>query len=118
MARLRDGQTIFGALEGGQLAQDFGELVREAITDLHNLTGGRPKAKEKGEVTLKVKIAVDGSGSAEIAVDLEKKTPKAPRATSFYWIDAETGALSTEHPQQQKFDFGADRRREREAAEA
>jgi hypothetical protein len=107
MARLRDGQTMIGALEDGDLARDLGDAVKSAIRELYDLTGGRPKAGAKGKVALTITIEVDGSGSADITADLQKTVPRAPRKRSFYWIDPENGELCTEHPQQSAFDFPA-----------
>ena len=39
------------------------------------------------------------SGAVTISSEIKSKTPKRPRARSFYWI-TENGELSTEHPNQ------------------
>jgi hypothetical protein len=98
MKKIRDGQTIIGILEGGQLAADFGSEVTETLAKLKDLSGDRPKNKFKGSVTLKVGFEVEG-GAVTIDCAIETKTPKAPRSSSFFWV-LDDGSLSTEHPQQ------------------
>jgi len=104
MSKLREGQTIFGALEEGQLAADFGRELTTLVSALQSHVGGRPKASAKGKLTLTIDVAVDGNGMVEIDVDLATKKPRQPRRTSHYWGGPE-GELLTEHPQQTRFDF-------------
>jgi hypothetical protein len=106
MTRLREGQTIFGALEEGQLAADFGRDLTALVAALQDHVGGRPKATAKGKLTLTVDVSVDGNGMVEIDVDLATKKPRPARRTSHYWSGPE-GELLTEHPQQSRFDFPA-----------
>jgi hypothetical protein len=113
MKKIRDGQTIIGILEGGQLAADFGGEVTDTLAKLKELSGDRPKNKFKGSVTLKVQFEVEG-GAVNIDCTIDTKTPKAPRSTSFFWV-LDDGSLSTEHPQQT--DMFAGPREARHAAE-
>ncbi|MBB6308947.1 hypothetical protein [Xanthobacter tagetidis] len=98
MQRIRDAQTIIGALEGGDLAQEMSVQITGALAQLKELTGGRPKAKAKGKVVLTLDIEVEGS-QATITGAIEAKVPKPARGSSFYWV-LDDGSLSTEHPQQ------------------
>lgn len=102
--RLRDGQTIFGALEGGDLAHDFGSEFTDLVSYLSEQCGGRPKAKEKGKITITVDVVVDGNGVVECETDITTKRPKKKRRESIYWA-GQDGALLTQHPQQTQLDF-------------
>jgi hypothetical protein len=98
MKRIRDAQTIIGALEGGEAAAELSKEITETLAALKELGGGRPKAKIKGKVTLTLDIEVEGN-SATITADIASKRPKPVRGSSFYWV-LDDGSLSTEHPQQ------------------
>lgn len=98
MKRIRDATTIIGALEDGALASDLSHKITGALVHLKEQCGNRPKAKAKGKVVLTIDLEVEGS-SATITANVEQKLPKAPRASTFYWV-LDDGSLSTEHPQQ------------------
>lgn len=98
MKRIRDSQTIIGALEGGEVAASLSSAITDALMKLKEHTGGRPKAKAKGRVVLTLDFEVEGS-AAEITADIVTKLPKPVRGASFYWV-MDDGSLSTEHPQQ------------------
>lgn len=98
MKRIRDSQTIIGALEGGEAAAELSREITETLAKLKELSGDRPKSKVKGSVTLKLDIEVE-NGTAVITADIASKRPKPVRGSSFYWV-LDDGSLSTEHPQQ------------------
>lgn len=98
MKRIRDAQTILGALEDGQASVDLGREITDTLAALKEQAGNRPKAKVKGKVTLTLDIEVEG-GSATITAEIASKRPKPVRGSSFYWV-LDDGSLSTEHPQQ------------------
>lgn len=98
MKRIRDSQTIIGALEGGEAAAELSREITETMAKLKELAGNRPKNKVKGSVTLKLDIEVE-AGTATITANIESKRPKPIRGSSFYWV-LDDGSLSTEHPQQ------------------
>jgi hypothetical protein len=98
MKRIRDAQTIIGMLEGGEVAASLGTEITETLAKLKELCGGNPKAKVKGNVTLKINLAVEGS-TVTIDAEIDSKRPKPVRGSSFYWV-MDDGSLSTEHPQQ------------------
>lgn len=98
MKRIRDSQTIIGALEGGEAAAELSREITETLAKLKELAGSRPKNKVKGSVTLKLDIEVE-AGTATITANIESKRPKPIRGSSFYWV-LDDGSLSTEHPQQ------------------
>lgn len=98
MKRIRDAQTIIGMLEGGELNAAFSAEITATLAKLKEFSGDNPKKTWKGGVTLKLAFEVE-AGAVTVSADIEAKTPKQPRARSFYWI-TDDGALSTEHPQQ------------------
>lgn len=106
MKRIRDGQTIIGMLEGGELAAALGNDITDTLAKLKELSGDRPKAKIKGKVTLTLDFEVE-AGAVTVQAGIDTKVPKAPRGSSFYWV-MDDGSLSTEHPQQQDM-FGGPR---------
>jgi hypothetical protein len=98
MKRIRDATTIIGLLDGGEVARLLGVEITDVLATLKDLTQGRPKAKAKGEVTLKLKFVVEGS-TLTVDQDISSKRPKMPTASSLYWV-TDDGSISTEHPQQ------------------
>lgn len=104
MQRIRDAQTIIGALEGGELAQELSSQITDALAKLKEQAGNRPKVKAKGKVVLTLDIEVE-QGAATITGNIEAKVPKPARGSSFFWV-LDDGALSTEHPQQMNFFAG------------
>ena len=111
MKKIRDAQTIIGMLEGGETAAALGTNITETLQKL-NALATTPKKTVKGFVTLKLSFEVQ-NGTVSVDADIESKTPKEARKSSFYWV-TEDGSLSTEHPQQQDMFAGP---REARAAE-
>lgn len=95
---IRDAQTIIGTLEGGGLAADLSAEITDTLAALKEATGGRPKAKAKGSVTLKIDLEVEGD-TAYVAGEISSKRPKTPRDRAFFFV-TDDGALSREHPRQ------------------
>lgn len=98
MKRIRDAQTIIGTLEDGDLANEVSNQITDALRQLKEQCGNRPKAKAKGKVTLTLNLLVQ-DGAVTIDCEVAAKVPKPPRASSFFWV-LEDGSLSTEHPKQ------------------
>lgn len=98
MARLRDAPPILGSLESGDLMAEVGKTLTEAMQQLDDITGRRPKAKAKGHVTLKLVIEVE-NGTTNITAEVTAKVPKPPRPSTFFWLMPD-GTLSTDHPKQ------------------
>ncbi|KGF71184.1 hypothetical protein LL06_00910 [Hoeflea sp. BAL378] len=96
--QIRDASILIGALEGGELNQSFSAEMAKVLQELHTLSTEDVKKSHKGEVSLTISLAAE-NGTVQISADIKSKTPKRPRARTFYWI-TEQGALSTEHPQQ------------------
>lgn len=106
MSILKDGTTTFASLEDGDLAADFDRELTGLVAHLADVVGGRAKATAKGRLTLTLAVEVDGNGLVEIDTGLEVKKPKPTRRGARYWT-TEDGRLSTEHPQQHRFEFPA-----------
>ena len=98
MRRIRDAQTIIGTLEDGDVASELGAKITDAVMQLKERTGGRPKAKAKGKVTLEIEIEVE-NGTATLTAAIVQKLPKPVRGSTFFWA-LDDGSLSMEHPQQ------------------
>lgn len=98
MKRIRDAQTIIGALEGGEVAAELSTTITDALAKLKEMAGNRPKAKIKGKVGLKLHFTVE-QGTVTVEAEITQDLPKKPRGSSFYWV-TDDGSLSTEHPQQ------------------
>lgn len=100
MKRIRDAQTIIGALEGGEFAADLSTAITESLAKLKEMAGNRPKAKVKGKGKVKVAFHLTvEQGTVTIETDIVPELPKKPRGSSFYWV-TDDGSLSPEHPQQ------------------
>ncbi len=107
MKLIRDAQALIGMLEGGELNDEASNQLADVLQKLLDLSNDRPKTTFKGEVSIKIKLAVK-DGMVEIDAELPPpKLPKLPRKTSVYWV-VEGGKLSTEHPQQSDM-FGGPR---------
>lgn len=107
MKLIRDTQTLFGMLEGGELNSEFSTQLNEVLQKLYDLSNDRPNVTFKGSVSLKLKLEVK-NGMVEINAEIPPPTlPKIERKTTVYWV-VEGGRLSTEHPQQHDM-FGGPR---------
>lgn len=106
MKKIRDAQTIIGALEDGEAVAALSKELVDTLADLKAQCANRPKAKAKGKVTLTLSLEVEGN-TANITADVTSKRPKPVRGSSFFWV-LDDGALSTEHPQQMNM-FGGPR---------
>lgn len=98
MKLIPNSQALIGMLEGGELNEELTRKSEETFSELLDMSNDNPKAKFKGEITLKLSLEV-ANGMITINGDIATKTPKRARRSSVYWI-TDTGKLSTEHPQQ------------------
>lgn len=114
--RIRDGATIIGLLEGGELVQDIGRETTALVAELTEVAGDRPKSKAKGSVTITLSFEVE-EGMVTINATLAVKKPKRPRATSVFW-GLHDGSLSTEHPKQTDLFAGPREARARDIVDA
>ncbi len=107
MKLIRDAQSLLGMLEGGELNEEMSSTLQDVLQKLLDLSNDRAKVTFKGEISLKIKLAVK-DGMVEIDAEIPPpKLPKLPRKTSVYWL-VDGGRLSTEHPQQHDM-FGGPR---------
>lgn len=97
MKKIRQATDIIGVLERGDLNADLTAEITKVLAALQE--AAPPKGKTvKGEVSLKLKFAMEGS-SVRVESEFSSKTPKRPRGADFYFV-TEDAALSTEHPKQ------------------
>lgn len=96
--QIREASILLGALEGGELNRSISHELATVLRELHTMSTEDIKKTFKGEVDIRISLAAE-NGSVTISSEVKSKTPKRPRARTFYWI-TEDGALSTEHPQQ------------------
>lgn len=111
MKKIRQATDIIAILERGDLNADLTAEITKVLEALQEAAPPKGKAV-KGEVTLKLKFAVEGA-SVEVESEIASKTPKRPRGRDFYFV-TEDAALSTEHPRQSNMFDGP---REVQAAE-
>lgn len=105
MKRITQASDIVALVERGDLNHDLSNEISKTLTELRDQAP--PKGKVKGSVTLKLNFSVDGN-SVEIEAAIDSKVPKRPRGNSVYFL-TQDGALSTEHPQQDNFNFDGPR---------
>jgi len=96
--QIREASILLGALEGGELNRSLSHELSTVLRELHTMSTEDVKKTFKGEVDLKIMLTAE-NGAVTISSEIKSKTPKRPRARTFYWI-TEEGSLSTEHPQQ------------------
>jgi hypothetical protein len=96
--QIREASILLGALEGGELNRSLSTELSKVLRELHTMSTEDVKKNFKGEVDLKIILSAE-NGAVTISSEIKSKTPKRPRARTFYWI-TEEGTLSTEHPQQ------------------
>lgn len=96
--QIREASILLGALEGGELNRSLSHELSTVLRELHTMSTEDVKKAFKGEVDLKIIMSAE-NGAVTISSEIKSKTPKRPRARTFYWI-TEEGTLSTEHPQQ------------------
>lgn len=96
--KIREASILLGALEGGELNRSLSAELSRVLAELHDMSTEDVKKTFKGEVDIKIMLAAE-NGAVTISSEIKSKTPKRPRARSFYWI-TENGELSTEHPNQ------------------
>jgi hypothetical protein len=101
--KIRSATQVIGLIGDGELTDEMDRVLTETLAELHEVTGGRRKAKAKGKITLTLDLTVE-DGMVTITPDIAVKKPKKPRADGVFWIDAE-GSISTEHPAQTRMDF-------------
>lgn len=104
MKAIRDHAITLGMLEGGELMAAFSKEMSESIAETKDIAGDRKGSSATCEIWLKVKCTVEGP-AVEIVGEIGSKRPKRPRGRSFLFVN-DDGSLSTEHPQQTRFEFG------------
>lgn len=90
-----------GLIEGldyGVAAVELNGKLGDVLRDLHE-HARRTQASGKGEVSLKVKIAINAKGQLTFSYDASAKGPKPARAETTMWMNDE-GQLVTSPPKQ------------------
>lgn len=103
MKDIRSTTTMLALIGDGDLVAELDEAMKDLNAALIDHTGGRKKAKAKGEITLKLAFTVT-EGTCTISPEIKVSKPKKPRSDGFFWLTKD-GNLSTEHPQQMRMDF-------------
>lgn len=88
------------AIDEGCLHAEASEELQKLVVHLqdHAIRYGRDA---KGELVLKIGVAVSASGLALVAGEVVTKTPKRAKRGSAFWLTA-GGNLTPENPKQQK----------------
>lgn len=97
MPKIRDFPQVLGLIDGGELVADANQHLTDLMEHLYSMPRG-PKDKVKGEITLSLKVQLEGD-HVEIAPEIKVKKPIKPRARGFFFALSD-GSLSTEHPRQ------------------
>ena len=113
MKKITQATDIIALIEQGDLNADFTAEIRKVLQTLQEMAPPKGKAI-KGEVSLKIKFAVEGV-KVEIESEIASKVPKRPRGRDFLFI-TDDAALSVEHPSQHDM-FGGPRAVHPKAAE-
>lgn len=97
MKAIRQFTELVGIVERGDAAQDMTIEIEKVIQGCRDAADS-PKAKVKGEVTLKLSFVVEGQ-YLEIKADISSKIPKIKRGSTTLFLSKD-GAITTEHPSQ------------------
>jgi len=98
MKQTKDALAVLATLEDGALKADLSSEFTNTLVALNSLSENAPKARIKGNVTLKLDILLE-AGVATLQASISTKVPKLPRRPSIRWV-TEDGAVTTEHPDQ------------------
>jgi hypothetical protein len=93
----RNFSQLLSAAEDGRLNSDLSQALREALSQLEEVSGGRVKAKATFNLTLT--LTLDGGGLVEVGSDYKVKLPKMPRARTLLYATPE-GNLTRRNPRQ------------------
>jgi len=94
--------TFLADVEDGQIHTELTDELRELVATLHNVgmeTGG----KAAGEMSIKLKLKLDGR-SIDVVADIATKKPKMPRRRTTFFA-TEDNRLTRNDPRQQALPF-------------
>lgn len=102
-AGTRDFTTLLKGIDEGRLSAELDDEMREVLKKLHEHAFNFGKAG--GELTLKIKVAMDDAGMTMIMGEVKTKVPQPKRGRSVYWV-TRGFALSADNPAQMKLPGG------------
>lgn len=94
--------TFLADVEDGQIHTDLTDDLRDLVATLQAVgleTGGRTS----GEITLKLKLKLDGRG-IDVVADIATRKPKMPRRRTTFFA-TEDNRLQRQDPRQQTMPF-------------
>ncbi|KAA5602631.1 hypothetical protein F1188_20375 [Roseospira marina] len=94
--------TFLADVEDGQIHNELTDDLRDLVATLQNVgmeTGG----KASGEITVKLKLKLDGR-SIDVVADVATKKPKMPRRRTTFF-STEDNRLTRNDPRQQALPF-------------
>lgn len=89
---------VLALANGGDDAKELTEHVREIVATLENLHINEGIRKSKASLTIKLTFDRE-DGSYRVKVEPTVKLPKAPKAASIFWANAQN-QLTPENPRQ------------------
>ena len=95
-AEIKDGVTVLGLLERGNVTVDLTNELEIVLKHLGEIAAQR--GKSKGSLTLKLSIGIE-NGAVHVDADFSTKLPKMPRPSTLFFLTA-NGGLSLDHPNQ------------------
>lgn len=93
---IRDGLTVLGLLERGNVTADLTANMAEVLKTLGEVAANQKKVK--GSIMLKLSLEVE-NGAVRVDAEFSTKTPKVARPSTLFFLTAD-GALSLDHPTQ------------------
>lgn len=94
--------TFLADVEDGHIHSELTDELRDLVATLHTVgmeTGG----KAAGEITVKLKLKLDGRG-IDVVADLATRKPKMPRRRTTFFA-TEDNRLTRQDPRQQALPF-------------
>ena len=89
---------VLAMANGGEDAKELNEMVRELVATLENLHLNEGIRKSKASLSIKMTFDRE-DGSYRLKIEPSLKLPKAPKAASIFWANAQN-QLTPENPRQ------------------
>ncbi len=101
---IRPFDAMLRTLDDGSVHDELSTTLHKLVGELYELALNGGGKVVKGELDLRLKIAVSPNGSAALAAEIKHKTPKPTRVPSLLFL-TKGGNLSTENQKQQKLNL-------------
>lgn len=98
MAKIKSVITMMGMLERGYVPREMDKHFAQVLETLRDMSDDNLKKTFKGEISLKIGVAMV-NGTATVTAQIDSKTPKPEPAQGMFFVDKD-GNLNTEHPGQ------------------